>query len=167
MGIFCLETVTSSVSHLQGRPVVKSRTNAYAWIYAVTTIVFFLIDLIWIGVVARNFYARTIGHMLRESVNWPAALIFYLVYIGGIVFFVLAPAIRSGSRIGHVALRGGLLGVFAYGTFDLTALALIEGWPVIVAIVDMVWGAVLTAGTASGAFWISRTFLATEGLSGG
>jgi uncharacterized membrane protein len=167
MSIFYLKTVTSSVSHVPRRPVVKSRTKKYAWIYAITTIVFFLIDLIWIGVVASNFYAMTIGQMLRESVNWPAALIFYLIYIGGIVLFVLAPAIRSGSRIGHVALRGGLLGVFAYGTFDLTALALLEGWPVIVTIVDITWGTILTAGTASGALWISRTFLATEGLSGG
>jgi uncharacterized membrane protein len=89
------------------------------------------------------------------------------MYIGGIVLFVLAPAIRSGSKLCHVALMGGLLGVFAYGTFDLTALALLEGWPVIVTIVDMVWGAVLTGGTASGAYWISRTFLTTEGLSDG
>jgi uncharacterized membrane protein len=129
--------------------------------------VFFLIDLIWIGVVAKNLYTRAIGRMLRDSVNWPAAVMFYLMYIGGIVLCVLAPAIRRGSRIPHVALRGGLLGVFAYGTFDLTALALREGWPVMVAIVDMVWGTVLTAGTASGAFLLSRTLPTTEGLSGG
>jgi len=146
---------------------VKSRIKAYAWIYAITTIVFFIIDLIWIGVVAKNFYAATIGHMLRDSVNWPAALLFYLMYIGGIVLFVLAPAIRSGSKLCHVALMGGLLGLFAYGTFDLTTLALLEGWPVIVTIVDMVWGVILTGGTASGAYWISQTFLTTGGLSDG
>ena len=145
---------------------MKSRIRVYVCMYAITTIVFFLIDLIWIGVVAKNFYARAIGHMLRDSVNWPAALIFYLMYIGGIVLFVLVPAIRSGSRTGHVAIRGGLLGVFAYGTFDLTALALLEGWPVIVTIVDITWGTILTAGTASGAFWISRNFLTSEGVSG-
>ncbi len=138
---------------------MKSRIRAYAWIYIITMIVFFLIDLIWIGVVAKNFYATTIGHMLRDSVNWPAALVFYLMYVGGIVFFVLAPAVRSRSGTRHVALRGGLLGMFAYGTFDLTALALLEGWPAIVTIVDMVWGTILTAGTASGAYWISQTFL--------
>ena len=128
---------------------MKSRTKEYAWIYAITTMVFLLIDMIWIGVVAKNFYPRTIGHMLRDIVNWPAALIFYLMYIGGILLFVLVPAIRSGSKIYHVALRGGLLGLFAYGTFVLTALALLEGWPVIVTIVDMAWGTILTAGTAS------------------
>jgi len=144
---------------------VKTHIRMYAWIYAITSIVFFLIDLIWIGVVAKNFYATTIGHMLRDSVNWPAALLFYLMYIGGIVLFVLAPAIRARSKICHVTLMGGLLGVFAYGTFDLTALALLEGWPVTVTIVDMIWGTILTGGTASGAYWISRTFLTTEGLS--
>ena len=76
---------------------MRSFIKEYAYIYAITTIVFFLIDLIWIGVVAKNFYARAIGHMLRDSVNWPAALMFYLMYIGGIVLFVLTPAIRSGS----------------------------------------------------------------------
>ncbi len=146
---------------------MKSHTREYAGIYAITMIVFFFIDLIWIGVVAKNFYAATIGHMLRDSVNWPAALLFYLIYIGGIVLFVLVPAIRSGSKIYHVALMGSLLGVFAYGTFDLTALALLKGWPITVTIVDMVWGTILTGGTASGAYWISRIFLTTDGLSDG
>ena len=123
--------------------------------------------LVWIGVVAKDFYARTIGTLLRESVNWPAALIFYLMYIGGIVVFVLTPAIRNGSGIPHVALMGGLLGLFAYGTFDLTALALLEGWPTVVAVVDMTWGALLTAGTASVSLWVVRTFLEADGLSQG
>jgi uncharacterized membrane protein len=72
---------------------------------------------------------------------------------------VLIPAIKNGSTIRHAALMGGLLGLFAYGTFDLTALALIEGWPLIVTIVDMLWGTVLTAGTASASLWITQTFL--------
>jgi len=129
------------------------------WIYGITTIVFFLIDLVWIGVVARDFYAGTIGGMLRDSVYWPAALMFYFLYIGGIVVFVLAPALENRFRVGHTALMGGLLGLFAYGTFDLTALALLEGWPVIVTLVDMVWGTVLTAATAGGSLWIARRFL--------
>jgi uncharacterized membrane protein len=146
---------------------MKMKRSQLLWIYALTAGVFFLIDLVWIGVVAKDFYARNIGGMLRDTVNWFAALIFYLLYIGGIVLFVLAPAIRNGFGIRHTALMGGMLGLFAYGTFDLTALALLEGWTVIVTAVDMVWGTILTAGTASGAFWISQTFLTTEKLSGG
>lgn len=135
------------------------RIGTFGWIYGTTMIVFFLIDLVWIGVVAQDFYARTIGGMLRESVNWPAALTFYFLYIGGIVVFVLVPALEKGSRIRRTALKGGLLGLFAYGTFDLTALALLEGWPVIVTVVDMVWGTVLTAATAGGSLWIAKKFL--------
>jgi len=144
---------------------MKNPIARFGWIYGITTIVFFLIDLVWIGVVARDFYAETIGGMLRDSVNWPAALIFYFLYIGGIVIFVLAPALKSGSRVRHTALMGGLLGLFAYGTFDLTALALLEGWPVIVAFVDMVWGTVLTAATAVGSLYIARRFLKIDRLN--
>ncbi|WP_319521396.1 DUF2177 family protein [uncultured Desulfosarcina sp.] len=143
---------------------MENRIAKFGWIYGITTIVFFLIDLVWIGVVARDFYAGTIGGMLRESVNWPAALMFYFLYIGGIVVFVLVPALKNGSRVRHTALMGGLLGLFAYGTFDLTALALLEGWPVVVTLVDMVWGTVLTAATAGGSLWITHRFLKPDGL---
>ena len=141
------------------------RISRFAYIYGITTIVFFIIDLIWIGVVARNFYAAAIGHMLRETVYWPAALIFYCMYIGGIVIFVIVPAFNGGRGVRRTALMGGLLGLVAYGTFDLTALALLEGWPVVVTAVDMAWGTVLTAGTASAALWVARTFLKTDASS--
>ena len=68
-------------------------------VYGITMVVFFIIDLVWIGVAAKGFYAGTIGGMLRDSVNWPAALVFYFIYIGGIVLFVLIPAIKNGSGI--------------------------------------------------------------------
>ena len=141
---------------------MKIRISKLAWIYGITTVVFFIIDLIWIGGVAKNFYATTIGHMLRDSVYWPAALVFYCLYIGGIVIFVLIPALNNGFGIRRAALMGGLLGLFAYGTFELTALALLADWPLIVAAVDMLWGTLLTAGTASGALWVARTFLKTD-----
>jgi len=143
---------------------MNDRLSRFGWIYGITTIVFFLIDLVWIGVAAQDFYAATIGGLLRDSVNWPAALMFYVIYIGGVVFFVLAPALKNGSGIRLTALKGGLLGLFAYGTFDLTALALLDGWPVIVTVVDMVWGTVLTAATAGGSLWMTRTFLKPDGL---
>ena len=138
---------------------MKNRGSRLGWIYGITTIVFFIIDLIWIGGVAKRFYAATIGHMLRDTVNWPAAMLFYLVYIGGIVIFVVVPALTNNSTIRRTALMGGLLGLFAYGTFDLTALALLKGWPVVVTVVDMAWGTLLTAGTAGGSLWIARTLL--------
>jgi uncharacterized membrane protein len=131
--------------------------------YVITSIVFFLIDLVWIGVVAKDFYADAIGGLLRQSVNWPAALAFYFMYVGGIVIFILSPALERGSGLLRTALMGGLLGLFAYGTFDLTALALLDGWPLKVALVDMVWGTVLTAVTASASIKLTRAVLKSNG----
>lgn len=145
---------------------MKERVSRLALIFGITAMVFFFIDLIWIGVLARDFYAENIGGMLRDSVNWPAALLFYLIYVGGIVQFVLLPALKNGTGIRGTALMGGMLGLFAYGTFDLTALALLAGWPLVVTVVDMLWGTLLTAGTASGALWVLRTVLKTDALSG-
>lgn len=142
---------------------MQNRVSRIGWIYGITTIVFFLIDLIWIGGVAKGFYVRTIGGLLRDPINWYAALLFYVMYIGGMVLFVLVPALNNGSGIRHAALMGGLLGLFAYGTFDMTALALLKGWPVTVAIVDMAWGTVLTAGTTSITLWVARAILKPDG----
>lgn len=128
-------------------------------LYGITATVFFLIDLIWIGVVAKSFYAKTIGGMLRDQVNWPAAIVFYLIYIGGILLFVLIPALKNGSGVMHVAVMAGLLGLFAYATFDLTALALFKDWPIVVTLVDMAWGTILTAATAAVTMWIVQNVL--------
>ena len=134
-------------------------------IYGITAVIFFLIDLLWIGILANDFYAENIGGLLRDSVNWPAAFLFYLIYIGGIVHFVLVPSLDSGKGMFDVALKGGLLGLFAYGTFDLTALALLKDWPVAVTIVDMAWGTFLTAAVSSSSLWIANIVLKTGGRS--
>lgn len=135
-------------------------------VYGITASIFFIIDLVWIGVVAKGFYAKTIGGMLREQVNWPAALVFYLMYIGGIMVFVLVPALKNGSGLRHVAVMGGLLGLFAYGTFDLTALALFNNWPLNVTMVDMAWGIFLTGATATVSQWIIHHVLKPDWLAG-
>lgn len=132
-------------------------------IYGTTAACFFLIDLIWIGFVARSFYAETLGGLLRESINWPAAIAFYLIYTGGIVLFVIVPALDHGAGFCRIALTGGLLGLCAYGTFDLTALALLEGWPVVTTVVDMTWGTFLTAATASATLWVAKNFMKRYG----
>ena len=124
--------------------------------YVITAAVFFAIDLIWLGVIAKGFYAKHLGHMLREQVNWPAAILFYLVYIGGIQLFVLVPGLKHGWGGMHVALMGSLLGFFAYCTFDLTALALFKSWPLFVTVVDIGWGTLLTGGTAFAALALMR-----------
>jgi uncharacterized membrane protein len=125
--------------------------------YVLTAGVFFLIDLVWLGVAAKGLYDRHIGGLLRGRVNWTAAVIFYLVYIGGIQIFVLAPALADGSGLLPTALMGGLLGLFAYATFDLTALALLRGWSMSITVVDMAWGTVLTGSTAAVVLWLARS----------
>jgi uncharacterized membrane protein len=94
--------------------------------------------------------------MLKDQVNWIAAVIFYGIYISGILLFVIFPALKDNTGAVHVAVMGGLLGLFAYSTFDLTALALFKDWSLTVTIVDMIWGTVLTAATATVAWWIVR-----------
>lgn len=128
-------------------------------VYGLTAGVFFIIDLFWLGFAARGLYDRHIGSLLREQVNWVAAILFYLIYIGGIQLFVLMPALEDGSGILRTAVMGGLLGFFAYCTFDLTSLALIRNWSVTIVLVDIVWGTLLTGGTSALALWICRAMI--------
>ncbi len=113
-------------------------------VYAITLPVFFAIDLVWLGVVARDFYRRQLGHLLSAQVNWPAAILFYLVFIAGIVFFAIRPALEAGSGLRALAY-GAFLGFLAYSTYDLTNQATMRDWPTLVTVVDLAWGTVLTA----------------------
>jgi uncharacterized membrane protein len=115
--------------------------------YAITLAIFFAIDLVWLGVVAKTFYQRHIGHLLSPDVNWGAAILFYLVYIGGIVFFAVKPAFDDGSAMSAL-VRGAVFGFMAYATYDLTNQATMKDWPVLVTVVDLAWGTVLTATVA-------------------
>jgi uncharacterized membrane protein len=115
--------------------------------YAITLVIFFAIDLVWLGVVAKNFYRQHIGHLLSADVNWPAALLFYALYIGGIVFFAIKPAFETGSAARALA-HGAVFGLIAYATYDLTNQATMRDWPVLVTVVDLVWGTVLTGTVA-------------------
>jgi uncharacterized membrane protein len=110
--------------------------------YFVTLAVFFLIDMIWLGIVAKGFYRKYLGSMLNPKVNWPAALLFYLIFIIGLLVFVIKPALLNGRPI-EALLFGGLFGLISYATYDLTNLATLKDWPVIVTVIDLVWGSVL------------------------
>ena len=125
------------------------------YLYFLTIPVFFGIDMIWLGFVAKGFYRNNLGQLLRPDVNWTAALVFYLLYIGGILIFATMPALEKNSLYQAVVL-GGLFGFFAYATYDLTNLATLKGWPLNVVIVDIIWGIVLTASVAAASFLIGR-----------
>ncbi len=113
-------------------------------LYLIALPVFFLIDMVWLGLVAKGFYAKHIGSLLKTEVNWTAAILFYLLFITGLVVFVITPALEKGSWM-HAILFGALFGLVTYATYDLTNLALAKDWPLIVTIVDLIWGAVLAA----------------------
>lgn len=115
----------------------------YLWAYVSAGAVFVVLDLLWLGVLARGFYVGQIGGLLRQPFSVPAAIAFYLLYLGGTLFFAMAPGIAAQS-LRTAALCGFLLGLLAYGTYDLTNLATLKGWTATVAIADMVWGGVLT-----------------------
>jgi uncharacterized membrane protein len=115
--------------------------------YAITLLIFFAIDLVWLAVVAKNFYRQHIGHLLSADVNWPAALLFYAIYIGGIVFFAVKPAFEAGGAARALAY-GAAFGFVAYATYDLTNQATMKDWPVLVTVVDLAWGTVLTGTVA-------------------
>ena len=124
-------------------------------LYGLTALVFFAIDLVWLGVVAQGFYEKHLGHLLRPDVVWPAALLFYLIYIAGLLVFAIVPSLEAGSVVRAVAL-GGFLGFFAYATFDLTCMALFRDFPRVVVLVDLLWGTVLSAAVTVSGYGLGR-----------
>jgi len=131
--------------------------SAFFKLYAVAVVTFLVIDLTWLGVVARSFYQAQMGHLMRANVNWAAAIAFYLVFVCGIVVLVVWPAVERES-LAYAVVLGALLGLVTYAAYDLTNLATLEGFPVTVALVDLVWGAVLCA-TVSGITYLASTRL--------
>ena len=127
----------------------------YLKLYLATVPVFFLIDMIWLGFVARGFYKQQLGFILSDKVNWTAAIVFYLIFISGIILFAVLPALETKS-LGKAALLGGLFGFFTYATYDLTNLATIKDWPITVVIVDIVWGFALCSTVAAVSFLIAN-----------
>jgi len=125
----------------------------YLILFGITTAIFFLIDMLWLGVIAKNFYREKLAFVFTGEVNWTAALIFYFIYIAGILYFVVVPGLNGGTA-GSVLLNGALLGLLCYATYDLTNMATIRQWPLIVVIVDIAWGAVLT-GAVSYLSWLA------------
>jgi uncharacterized membrane protein len=111
--------------------------------------------MLWLVVIARGFYRRQLDFILSSQVNWTAAVVFYLVYIAGIIFFAVRPAIDHNSWY-QAALLGALFGFFTYATYDLTNLATIQNWPLVIVAVDILWGVCLCTLVASLSFAVSR-----------
>jgi uncharacterized membrane protein len=127
-------------------------------LYFLALLIFLGIDALWLGLVAPGFYRSQIGHLMAETPNLFAAGIFYLLFVGVLVHFVIEPALRIGT-IREAWVRGALLGLVTYATYDLTNLATLRDWPLLVTIVDLAWGTTLTAGTAAASVWAGRKIL--------
>lgn len=126
-----------------------------AKIYLIALLIFFAIDMVWLGVISKNFYKGQLGFLMRPDVNWAAAVIFYLLFIGGLVFFVIDPAIEKKSLL-FAALAGAFFGLVTYATYDLTNLATVKNWPLLVTIVDLIWGMLLSSAVSVGTFLIMK-----------
>lgn len=117
-------------------------------LYFVTLGIFLVLDLLWLGVVARGFYRGQLGALMRPDVQWGAAILFYFLYAAGIVVLAVEPGLARGS-VARAAFLGGVLGLVAYAAYDLTNLATLAGFPARLVAVDLVWGTVLTASVAA------------------
>jgi uncharacterized membrane protein len=125
--------------------------------YGLALVVFVLIDLVWLGVVAKDFYRRALGDLIADPINLKAAVAFYLIYVVGLVIFGISPALRSGIWT-DALLYGALFGFFCYATYDLTNLATLKNWPLQLSLVDLAWGTTLTGITATVAYFGARGF---------
>ncbi|HTK39457.1 MAG TPA: DUF2177 family protein [Patescibacteria group bacterium] len=118
------------------------------WSLIIAGVVMGVLDALWLGVVAKTLYYRELGGLLREKPNMAAALAFYVIYVVGVVVFVIHPALQASSLV-HAALYGLLFGFVAYATYDLTNLATVKNFSSKIVMIDLVWGAVITAVVSS------------------
>jgi uncharacterized membrane protein len=116
--------------------------------YAVSVPVFFVVDMIWLGLIARGFYRKALEPLLTPNINWTAAIIFYFLFLVGILIFALLHGIERRSLV-YTIVMAALFGFIAYATYDLTNLATLRDWPLKLSIVDMMWGSFLSASTAA------------------
>jgi uncharacterized membrane protein len=124
-------------------------------LYFSTLAICFGIDLIWLGLMNSRFYKPQLAGLMSDKVNWLPAILFYLLFVIGLLLLVVLPAVDRGSWI-RAMLLGGLLGMVAYATYDLSNLATIKNWPVVVTIVDIVWGTALSAILATISYFIAK-----------
>ena len=123
--------------------------------YLLTTVVFFAVDMTWLGLIAKDLYKKYLGSFLSDKVNWPAAIIFYLLFIIGIFYFCILPAVEKNSVVKAI-ISGALFGVLTYATYDLTNLATLKNWPLTIVFIDIAWGALLTGIVSTAGFYIVK-----------
>lgn len=112
-------------------------------LYLIALVIFTVIDGLWLGLIAKNLYRKELGFLLADNPNWMAAVIFYLLFLVGLVYFVLNPAVAK-EDVYFLVTSAALFGLITYATYDLTNLATIKDWPLKITIIDLIWGTFLS-----------------------
>ena len=119
----------------------------YATPYLIAVVIFLVLDALWLGVIARGLYASRMGELMADQPRWGVAVVFYLVFVVGLIYFAISTGMESGSWK-TAAFNGALFGFFCYLTYDATNLAVIKGFDAGLAVIDTIWGTVLSGVTA-------------------
>lgn len=127
----------------------------YVLLYILVLIVFLGVDLLWLTVISKNLYKTEIGHLMAENPKLLPALIFYMVYVAGVIVISVLPGITEKQLL-RTVLLSALLGFIAYGTYDLTNFATLKDWPAKIVFIDLAWGTVVTTLTGTAGFFIAR-----------
>ena len=135
----------------------QNTVRYYIKLYFATLLVFFVIDMVWLGLIARAFYRNYLGFLLTPTTNWIAVVLFYLLFILGILVFVVVPGLKENS-LKTTFLRAVLFGLVTYATYDLTNLATVNNWPVMITVIDMAWGTVLSVLVSYISFMVGKRF---------
>lgn len=128
--------------------------NLFLKLYGLSFVSLVGIDFLWLTKVAPNLYKSNIGHLTADNPNLLSASLFYLIYIVGLVVFVIHPAFEKSS-ISSALMHGALFGLVAYSTFDLTSMAVFKNWPAKITVIDLLWGTILTAGVCTLATYLA------------
>jgi uncharacterized membrane protein len=126
--------------------------------YLLTAVVFFAIDMAWLGLIAKDLYRKYLGNFLSDNVNWTAAIVFYLLFITGIFYFAVLPAVEKNS-LTKAIISGAFFGILTYATYDLTNLATLKNWPLPIVFIDIAWGALLTSIVSAAGYYIVKWLL--------
>jgi uncharacterized membrane protein len=126
-------------------------------IYLTALFVFLGVDMIWLTLIAKNFYAKQIGFLMAKNPNLLAALIFYLLFIAGLVVFVITPSLEK-KQLTQALLMGAFFGLVTYATYDLTNLATVKNWPILITIIDLLWGSFISAFVSFITYLIAQKF---------
>jgi uncharacterized membrane protein len=127
----------------------------YVLLYILTFLVFLVIDAIWLLFISKNLYSKEIGHLMSDKALLLPALIFYLLFVVGILIFAVVPGYQAQS-ISKTLMLSALFGLMTYSTYDLTNLSTLRNWPLKITIIDILWGTTLSTITGLTSYYIAQ-----------